>query len=114
MRRCRELAKSGERRADAGRRTAWADAPRDVGSDQARGEEDIVGGLDRAAGDVPFPPPRRLFASTNSVGRGDRFALWALLHLLGSAPDLDVAFKDEADRDAARNFMDLLAAAGAG
>ena len=46
--------------------------------------------------------------------RGNRFALWALLHLLGSAPDHDVAFKDEEDRDAARNFMDLLAAAGDG
>ena len=42
--------------------------------------------------------------------RGNRFALWALLHLLGSAPDIDVAFKDERDRNAARNFMDLLAA----
>jgi hypothetical protein len=42
--------------------------------------------------------------------RNRRFALWALLHILGSAPDLDVAFKDEADREAARNFMDLLAA----
>lgn len=42
--------------------------------------------------------------------RGRRFALWSLLHLLGRAPDLDVAFKEEADRDAARNFMDLLAA----
>ena len=40
--------------------------------------------------------------------RGERFALWALLHTLGSAPDLDVAFKDEADREAARNFMDLI------
>jgi hypothetical protein len=39
-----------------------------------------------------------------------RFALWCLMHLLGQAPDLDVAFKWEADRDAARNFMDLLAA----
>ena len=39
--------------------------------------------------------------------RGERFALWALLHTLGSAPDLDVAFKDEADRNAARNFMDM-------
>ena len=39
--------------------------------------------------------------------RGRRFALWALLHMLGEAPDLDVAFKDEADREAARNFMDL-------
>ena len=42
--------------------------------------------------------------------RGRRFALWTLLHLLGAAPDLDVAFKDEADREAARNLMDLLAA----
>ena len=40
--------------------------------------------------------------------RGERFALWALLHTLGSAPDLDVVFESEADRDAARNFMDLL------
>jgi hypothetical protein len=42
--------------------------------------------------------------------RNRRFALWALLHILGSAPDLDIAFKDESDREAARNFMDLLAA----
>lgn len=39
---------------------------------------------------------------------GRKFALWALMHMLGEAPDLDVAFKDEAERDAARNFMDLL------
>ena len=39
--------------------------------------------------------------------RGRRFALWALLHMFDAAPDLDVAFKDEADREAARNFMDL-------
>lgn len=41
--------------------------------------------------------------------RSRRFALWAVLHMLGAAPDLDVAFKDEADREAARNFMDLTA-----
>ena len=41
--------------------------------------------------------------------RGRKFALWSLLYLLGQAPDLDVAFKDEADREAARNLMDLLA-----
>ncbi|MFA6218308.1 MAG: hypothetical protein WC692_00840 [Erythrobacter sp.] len=41
--------------------------------------------------------------------RGRRFALWALLHMLGAAPDLDVAFKHGEDREAARNFMDLLA-----
>lgn len=40
--------------------------------------------------------------------RGERFALWALLHTLGSAPDLDVAFESEQDREAARNFMDLI------
>jgi hypothetical protein len=39
--------------------------------------------------------------------RGNRFALWALLHMLGSAPDLDVAFPDERDREAARIFMDI-------
>jgi hypothetical protein len=44
--------------------------------------------------------------------RGGRFALWALLHMLGEAPDLDVAFKDERDRDLARDFMDLADRAG--
>lgn len=42
--------------------------------------------------------------------RGRRFALWSLLYLLGRAPDLDTAFKEEADREAARNLMDTLAA----
>lgn len=41
--------------------------------------------------------------------RSRRFALWAVMHLLGAAPDLDIAFEDEADRAAARNFMDLMA-----
>lgn len=39
--------------------------------------------------------------------RGRRFALWALLFMLGSAPDLEATFEDPADREAARNFMDL-------
>ena len=39
--------------------------------------------------------------------RARRFALWALLHMLDAAPDLEVAFKDPADREAARDFMDL-------
>jgi hypothetical protein len=30
--------------------------------------------------------------------------------MLGSSPDLDVAFKNPNDRDAARTFMDMLAA----
>ena len=42
--------------------------------------------------------------------RSRRFALWSLLYILGEAPDLDVAFKEEADREAARNLMDLIAA----
>jgi hypothetical protein len=46
--------------------------------------------------------------------RGHRFALWSLLHMLGSAPDLDAVFEDEAERDAARNFMDLADRAGEG
>ena len=40
--------------------------------------------------------------------RGERFALWALLHTLGAAPDLDAVFKSPEERDAARNFMDLM------
>ena len=39
--------------------------------------------------------------------RGRRFGLWAVMHMVGIAPDLDVAFKDPADRDAARSLMDL-------
>jgi hypothetical protein len=40
--------------------------------------------------------------------RGRRFALWTLMYLLGAAPDLDVAFKNAEDRDAARDFMDMM------
>tara|TARA_R110000824_G_scaffold95178_8_gene229016 strand:- start:384 stop:644 length:261 start_codon:yes stop_codon:yes gene_type:complete len=40
--------------------------------------------------------------------RGRRFALWAVLYMLGTHLDLDKAFKDEADRNSARNFMDLM------
>jgi len=46
--------------------------------------------------------------------RSRRFALWTLMHMLGDAPDLDVAFKDEADREAARNWMDLVGRAEGG
>jgi hypothetical protein len=40
--------------------------------------------------------------------RGRRFAIWSILYMLDEAPDLDVAFEDASDRDAARTFMDLL------
>lgn len=48
------------------------------------------------------------------MDRGRRFALWSLLFLLGAAPDLDEAFDDPADRDAARDFMDMMDEAGGG
>ncbi len=46
--------------------------------------------------------------------RARRFALWSLLHMFGAAPDLDVAFKDAADRDAARDFMEMMERAAQG
>ena len=39
---------------------------------------------------------------------GRKFALWCLAYMLGAAPDLDVAFKDDADRNAARDFMNTV------
>jgi len=68
------------------------------------------------ASDIASVPPEALAAGIEHMqvdlgltrDRGERFALWALLYTLGSAPDLDVAFKDEAEREAARNFMDLM------
>lgn len=67
--------------------------------------------------DLASVPPQALDAGIEHMkvdlgltkDRGERFALWALLHTLGSAPDLDVAFESEEDREAARNFMDLIA-----
>ena len=66
--------------------------------------------------DLASVPPQALNAGIEHMrvdlgltrDRGERFALWALLHALGSAPDLDVAFETEAEREAARNFMDLI------
>ena len=66
--------------------------------------------------DIAAIPPGALTAGTERLrvefglekDRGRRFAMWALLHMLGAAPDLDVAFKDEEDREAARDFMDML------
>lgn len=46
--------------------------------------------------------------------RGRRFAMWTLMHILGNAPDLDIAFKDRAEQEAARDFMDMLAQSGDG
>jgi len=43
---------------------------------------------------------------------GRRFALWTMMYLLGAAPDLDAVFKNAEDREAARDFMDLMDRAG--
>jgi len=66
--------------------------------------------------DLGAVPPQALAAGIERMqvdfglekDRGRRFALWALMHMLGAAPDLDVAFADPADRDAARDVMELL------
>lgn len=44
--------------------------------------------------------------------KGRRFAMWTLMYMFGAAPDLDVAFTDEDDRNAARDFMDMMDKAG--
>lgn len=40
--------------------------------------------------------------------KGRRFALWTLMFMFGSAPDLDVAFDNEEERNAARDFMEMM------
>ena len=70
--------------------------------------------------DLAAVPPAALDAGIEHIrvdlgltkDRGERFALWSLLYLLGCGPDLDVAFADPEDREAARNFMDLVERAG--
>ena len=46
--------------------------------------------------------------------RERRFALWALLHMFDAAPDLDVAFDNEDDRNSARDFMEMMERAAEG
>ncbi|WP_374408363.1 hypothetical protein [Pelagerythrobacter sp.] len=43
--------------------------------------------------------------------QGKRFALWAMLYMLGAAPELSEVFDDPAAREAARDFMDMIDAA---
>ena len=65
----------------------------------AVGAETLASGIERCQVDLGL-----------EQDRGKRFALWAMLYLLGSAPDLEAVFDKADDRDSARNFMDLLAA----
>ena len=50
----------------------------------AVGAETLASGIERCQVDLGL-----------EQDRGKRFALWAMLYLLGSAPDLDVAFENE-------------------
>ena len=59
-------------------------------------EAEMVSGVERL---------RLQFGLERDSGR--RFALWCLMYMLGVAPELADAFKDEADREAARDFMDM-------
>ncbi|GAA3704932.1 hypothetical protein GCM10022268_13180 [Sphingomonas cynarae] len=65
--------------------------------------------------DLNVVPPAALAAGLEHMrvdlglerDRSRCFALWTLMFMLGAAPDLDVAFADPADRDAARAFMEM-------
>ncbi len=66
--------------------------------------------------DLSTLEPERVVAGTEQLrlqfalekDRDRRFALWSLMYMLGLSPDLDDAFKDADDRDAARDFMDMI------
>jgi hypothetical protein len=65
--------------------------------------------------DIATLPPEQLIAGIDRLrlqfglerDSGRRFALWCLMYMLGAAPDLDAAFKDDDEREAARDFMDM-------
>ena len=65
--------------------------------------------------DIAALPPERIVEGVERLrlqfglerDGGRRFGLWCLMYMLGAAPDLDVAFKDEEDREAGRDFMDM-------
>lgn len=88
--------------------------------------------IKRSGSACESPEFRDLAEHLDAIGQPKRSRFWKLtgnnrenqvrdrvaadcvtLYMLGSAPDLDVAFKDERDRDAARRFMDLLDQANA-
>lgn len=57
----------------------------------------LIAGLERMKVD---------FGLEQDSGRG--FGLWTLMYMLGDAPELEVAFADPDDREAARDFMDVV------
>lgn len=64
--------------------------------------------------DIAALPPEQVAAGVDRLrlqfglekDDGRRFALWCLMFMLGVAPDLEDAFEDEEDREAARDFME--------
>ena len=71
-----------------------------------------IDALNPAAMEAGLERARVDFGLETDAGR--RFGLWTLMYMLGDAPDLDVAFKDSGERDAARNFMDMVDKMGEG
>ena len=65
------------------------------------GSTDITA-LDEAAIEQACERIAIAFGTERDAGR--KFALWALLHALGSAPDPATAFKDPAERAAAEDY----------
>lgn len=63
----------------------------------AIGSEPLLAGLERMKVDFGL-----------ESDSGQRFGLWTLMYMLGDAPELDVAFADPDDREAARDFMDMV------
>ena len=68
-----------------------------TGDIDALGPEPLLAGLERMKVD---------FGLEHDSGR--RFGLWTLMYMLGDAPELEVAFADPDDREAARDFMDMV------
>lgn len=42
---------------------------------------------------------------------GERFAIWCMLFMFGNAPDIDETFAERAERDLARQFIEMSEAA---
>ncbi len=71
---------------------------------------DDIDGVTPAALEAGMDRMRVDFGLETNAGR--RFALWALMYMLGDAPDVETAFEDADERAAARRFMDLADGAG--
>ena len=68
-----------------------------TGDIDALGPETLDAGLERMKVDFGL-----------EQDRGRRFGLWTLMYMLGDVPELKIAFADPDDREAAREFMDMV------